>query len=134
MLSIWIIKLCGNSVCKPCSIIFNDCLNEGKIPHESKKANVVIVTQKHGVIILNRSNNPVFLELKIIKDLLKSASLWSHPRLRNLNETRNASSPGFFLKNLTSVFESINMGLDHKSFLQIFVIGFCFFCSRIEKR
>ena len=41
MLSIWMIKLCGNSICKPLSIIFNDCLNEGKFPHEWKKANVV---------------------------------------------------------------------------------------------
>ena len=51
----------------------------------------------HGVIILNRSNNSVFLYLN-------------------------------------SAFESINMGLDHKLFLQLFVIGFCLFCSRIGKR
>ena len=51
----------------------------------------------------------------------------------NLNETRNTSSPGFFLNILNSVFESINMGLDHKLFLQLFVIGFCLFCSRIGK-
>ena len=40
------IKLCGNSVCNPLSIIFNDCLNEGKFPHEWKKANVVSVYKK----------------------------------------------------------------------------------------
>ena len=34
MLSIRMIKLCGNSICKPLSINFNDCLNEGKSPHE----------------------------------------------------------------------------------------------------
>ena len=34
MLSIRMIKLCGNSICNPLSIIFNDCLNEGKFPHE----------------------------------------------------------------------------------------------------
>ena len=56
-----------------------------------------------------------------------SASLSSHPRLGNLNETRNASSPGFFLKILNSVFESINMGLDHELFPQLFVIDFCLF-------
>ena len=33
------------------------------------------------------------------------------------------------LKILNSVFESINMGLDHKLFLQLFVIGFCFFSA-----
>ena len=41
MLSIRMIKLCGNSICKPLSIILNDCLNMGKFPHEWKKANVV---------------------------------------------------------------------------------------------
>ena len=32
------ITLCGNSICKPLSIIFNDCLSEGKFPHEWEKA------------------------------------------------------------------------------------------------
>ena len=40
------IKLCGNSICKPLSIIFKDCLSEGKFPHEWKKANVVPVYKK----------------------------------------------------------------------------------------
>ena len=40
------LKLCENSICKPLSIIFNDCLNEGKFPHEWKKANVVPVHKK----------------------------------------------------------------------------------------
>ena len=43
MLSIRMIKLCGNSICKSLSIIFNDCLNKGKFPHEWQKANVVPV-------------------------------------------------------------------------------------------
>ena len=40
------IKLCGNSICKPRSIIFKDCLNEAKFPHEWKKANVVPLHKK----------------------------------------------------------------------------------------
>ena len=32
MLSIQMIKLCGNSIWKPLSIIFNDCLKEGNFP------------------------------------------------------------------------------------------------------
>ena len=43
MLSIRMIKLCGNSICRTLSIIFKDCLNETKFPHEWKKANVVPV-------------------------------------------------------------------------------------------
>ena len=46
MFSIRMIKLCGNSICKPLSIIFKDCLSEGKFPHEWKKANVVPVHKK----------------------------------------------------------------------------------------
>ena len=38
MLSIRMIKLCGNSICKPLSIIFKDCLSDGKFPHEWKKS------------------------------------------------------------------------------------------------
>ena len=45
-LTIRIIKLCENSICKNLSIIFNDCLNEGKFPHERKKAKVVSVLKK----------------------------------------------------------------------------------------
>ena len=40
------IKLCGNSICKPISIIFIDCLNMGKFRHEWKKANVVATHMK----------------------------------------------------------------------------------------
>ena len=79
------------------------------------------------------SCNTIFC-VSIFENLLKSASLWSHLDFGNLDETQNASSSGFFFKILHFVFESINMGLDNKLFLQLFVIGFCLFCSRIGKR
>ena len=46
MVSIRMTKLCENSICKPISVVFNDCLNEGKFPHEWKKANVIPVHKK----------------------------------------------------------------------------------------
>ena len=46
MLSIRMIKLCGNSICKPLSIIFNDCLKEGKFPSDWKKAHIVPAHKK----------------------------------------------------------------------------------------
>ena len=46
MLSIGMIKLCGNSICKPLSIIFNDCLKVGKFPSDWKKAHVVPIHKK----------------------------------------------------------------------------------------
>ena len=39
MISIYMLKLCGDSVWKPLEIIFKNCLQEGLFPHEWKKAN-----------------------------------------------------------------------------------------------
>ena len=46
MLSIRMIKLYGNSICKPLSIMFNDCLKEGQFTSDWKKAHVVPVHKK----------------------------------------------------------------------------------------
>ena len=46
MLSIRMIKLCGNSICKPLSKIFNDFLKEGKLNSDWKKVHVVTVHRK----------------------------------------------------------------------------------------
>ena len=46
MLTIRMIKLCGNSICKPLLIIFNDCLKEGTFPSDWKKVHVVPVHKK----------------------------------------------------------------------------------------
>ena len=35
-------KLCKNSVCKPLSLMFNDCTNKCKFPNEWKKAKVAV--------------------------------------------------------------------------------------------
>ena len=84
----------------------------------------------HLDIILNRSNNSVFL----LQNLLKSASVWSRPGPMNLSETWNASSPGFFPNILNLIFQSISMDVDYKLLLQLFLIGFCLFCSNIGKK
>ena len=54
-----------------------------------------IKRSKHGDIILNRNNNSVFLRLKIYRNWQACDFIRA---LGNLNEIRNASSPGFFLK------------------------------------
>ena len=47
---------------------------------------------------------------------------------------QEASSPGSFVKILNSMFQSINMGVDHELLLQLFLIGFCFvFFGKLEK-
>ena len=40
MISIWMIKICDASICKPLELIFRSCLENGKFPTERKRANV----------------------------------------------------------------------------------------------
>ena len=46
MISIRMIKICGESILKPLELIFKSCLENGKFPIEWKKANVVPVHKK----------------------------------------------------------------------------------------
>ena len=43
MISICMIKICGEPILKPLKLIFKSCLENGKFPNEWKKANVVPV-------------------------------------------------------------------------------------------
>ena len=46
MISIRMLKLCGETICRPLNIIFKTCLNTGKFPLEWKKGNVVPIHKK----------------------------------------------------------------------------------------
>ena len=46
MISIRMIKLCGESIWRPLNIIFKLCLNTGKFPLEWMKGNVVPIHKK----------------------------------------------------------------------------------------
>ena len=47
MISIRMIKICGESILKPLELIFKSCLENGKFPIEWKKANVVSVHKRN---------------------------------------------------------------------------------------
>ena len=47
MISIRMIKICGESILKPLELTFKSCLEVGKFPIEWKKANVVPVHQRN---------------------------------------------------------------------------------------
>ena len=47
MISIRMIKICGESILKPLELIFKSCLENGKFPNEWKKANVVPVHKRN---------------------------------------------------------------------------------------
>ena len=46
MISIPMLKLCGDSICKPLVLIFKTCLRNGRFPLEWKKVNVVPIHKK----------------------------------------------------------------------------------------
>ena len=46
MISIRMLKICDNSICKPVELIFQSCIKHGKFPNECKMANVVPVHKK----------------------------------------------------------------------------------------
>ena len=45
-ISIRMLKICGDSICRPLNIIFKTCLRMGKFPLEWKKANIVPIHKK----------------------------------------------------------------------------------------
>ena len=45
-ISIRILKICGDSICRPLNIIFKTCLRASKFPLEWKKANIVPIHNK----------------------------------------------------------------------------------------
>ena len=60
MISIWILKICDASICKPQELIFRSCLENGKFPAEWKKANVVPAHKKRDKRNL-KNYRPIFL-------------------------------------------------------------------------
>ena len=46
MISILMLKICGESISKPLKLIFKSCIESGKFPIEWRKANVVPVHKK----------------------------------------------------------------------------------------
>ena len=46
MISIRMLKLCGEAICRPLNIIFKTCLNTDRFPLEWQKGNVVPIQKK----------------------------------------------------------------------------------------
>ena len=46
IISIWMLKICDESICKPVGIICWSCLQNGKLPSEWKETNVVSAFKK----------------------------------------------------------------------------------------
>ena len=48
------LKICGDSLCRPLELIFSDCLANGMFPFEWKKGNTVPVHKKNDKQRLNK--------------------------------------------------------------------------------
>ena len=55
MISIRMVKICDDSICKPLKLIFQSCLESGKFPSECKKANMVPIHKKGDKQILKKT-------------------------------------------------------------------------------
>ena len=52
-ISIWMLKICEKSICRPLELMFNDCLANTIFPFDWKKGNIVPVRKKNGKQCLN---------------------------------------------------------------------------------
>ena len=63
MISIRMVKIYDDSICKPLKLIFQSCLESGKFPSEWKKANVVPIHKKGDKQILKNYRPKSFLRI-----------------------------------------------------------------------
>ena len=62
IISIRMVKICDDSICKPLKLIFQFCLGSGKFPSKWKKANVIPIHKKRDKQILkNYPRRPISL-------------------------------------------------------------------------
>ena len=73
-ISIRVLRLCGNSICKPLELIFKQSMESGSFPSEWKKGNVVQIYKKDGKQCLSnyRPVSPLSICGKIFERLIFS--------------------------------------------------------------
>ena len=129
MLSIRMIKLCGNSICKPLSIIFNDCLNKGKFPHEWKKANVVPVHKKGNKQSLKNYRPISLLPIcsKIFERLIYNEMFTFFTENNLISPNQSGFRPGDscvnhnYLPLPTNIYKSFDKGFEVRGFSLIYL-------------
>ena len=72
MISIRMLKLCGDSICQPLAIIFKTSLRNGRFSLERKKANVVPIQKKGNIKTIKNCHSVSLLPFcgKIFERLL----------------------------------------------------------------
>ena len=124
MISIQMLKICDESICKPLRIIFRPCLENGKFPSEWKKANVVPVFKKSNKQEL-KNYRPISLlpvSSKIFEKLLYDSmfKFFTENNLISLNQSGfkpGDSCVNQLLSITHQIFKSLNNGHEVRSVL-----------------
>ena len=128
MLCIWMIKLYGNLIWKPLSIIFNDCLIEGKFPHEWKKATVVPVHKKG-----NKQSLKNYRPISILPICIKTFERLIYKEMFTFFTENNLISPnqlGFrpgasYVNQLLAITHEIYKSFDEGFGVRVFFLDTC---------
>ena len=93
MISIVMLKTCGESILKPLELMFKSCIESGKFPIEWKKANVVPVHKKNNKQLKENYRSILLLPIcgKILERPIYNKMLESFTD----NELTSSNQPGF---------------------------------------
>ena len=101
MISIWMLKIFDESICKPLGIIFRSCLENGKLSSEWRKANVVPFFKKNNKQDL-KDYRPISLlpvSDKIFERLLYDSVFKFFTENNLISQNQSGFKPGDFCTN-----------------------------------
>ena len=123
--------MCGNSICKPLSIIFNDCQKEGKCPSDWKKALVVPVHKKGDKQCLKNYRPISLLPIcsKIFKRLICNELFTFFNDINSISPNQSGFRPGDSCVNQLivithEIYKSLDDGLEVSGFFLDISVGF----------
>ena len=95
MISICMIKICGESILKPLQLIFKSCLENGKFPNEWKRGNVVPVHKKNSKQLIE-NYRPISLlpACQILEGLLYSKMFEFFTENELISQNQSEFKPG----------------------------------------
>ena len=115
MLSICMLKLCGESIYKPFNLTFKSCLKTGQFPSEWKKANVVPVFKKVDKQLVKNYGPISLLPItgKIFERLLYNQMFEFVIRNDLISQKQSGFKPGdFFINQLLAITHEIYKSFD----------------------
>ena len=126
MISIRMVKICDDSICKPLKLIFQSCLESGKFPSEWKKANVVPVHKKGDKQILKNCRPISLLPItgKILEKLLSDRMFEFFTENNLISDNQSGFKPGDscinqLLSITHEIYQSFDYNLEVRAFLDI---------------